>query len=150
MSPDVDVQPEGDLEWDLSTRPAYYLYMIFKKKARPVAPIVHTDDDDFERVIGRHKGITVVDFWSPSCSPCRMMEPILDEIAIEYEPDGVLLLKVNVDEATQTAAVFDIRSIPTLMFFRDGEPLFQMVGAVPKPVLEREIKGLLAENGPAR
>ena len=72
-----------------------------------------------------------------------MMAPILDEVAIEQEESGVRVLKVDVDRAPQTSARFDIRSIPTLMFFRDGEPLFEMVGLVAKPVLEREIDQLL-------
>jgi len=76
-----------------------------------------------------------------------MMEPILSEIAIEYQADGVVVVKVNVDEAIETAATFDIRSIPTLMFFKNAEPLFEMVGAIPKPVLEREIDALLYPDG---
>jgi thioredoxin 1 len=70
------------------------------------------------------------------------MEPILEEIALEYAVHGVTVVKVNSDVAQRSAEHYRIRSIPTLIFFRDGEPLFEMVGPVPKPVLEREI-GLL-------
>lgn len=121
--------------------------MLFKKKPRPVAPIVHALDEDFERLLAQHGGVAIVDFWAPWCGPCRMMEPILSEIAIEYQADGVVVVKVNVDEAIETAATFDIRSIPTLMFFKNAEPLFEMVGAIPKPVLEREIDALLYPDG---
>jgi len=118
--------------------------MLFRKKPKPIAPIVHADDEDFDATVSGHPGVTVVDFWAPWCAPCRMTEPILEEVAIEFEPDGVMLLKVNVDEAPGTADAFGIRSIPTLIFFRAGQPLFEMVGAVPKPVLQREIRTLLS------
>ena len=117
--------------------------MFFRKRKRPDAPIVHADDSDFTRQVEEQPGITVVDFWAPWCGPCRMMEPILEEIAIEQADAGVRVVKVNVDEAPKTSSDFGIRSIPTLLFFQDGEPLFEMVGMVPKPVLERELRQLL-------
>ena len=121
--------------------------MFFKKKPKPVAPIVHALDDDFESVVAQHPGVTVVDFWAPWCGPCRLTEPIIDEIAIEFEPDGVLVVKVNVDHAPQTAEAYGIRSIPTLVFFKAGDPLFEMVGPIPKPVLEREIRAAMSSIG---
>jgi thioredoxin 1 len=72
-----------------------------------------------------------------------MMEPILSEIALEFEDRGVRVVKVDVDQATETAAAFSVRATPTLIFFKNGEPLFEMVGPVPKPVLERELETLL-------
>jgi len=119
--------------------------MFFKKHERPVAPIVHATDADFEALIADHKGVTVVDFWAVWCAPCRMMEPILEEVAIEQAEEGVRVMKVNVDHAPQISGAFGIRSIPTLIFFNDGEPQFEMVGLVPKPVLEREIGELLKQ-----
>jgi thioredoxin 1 len=123
--------------------------MFFKKNQRPVAPIVHADDSDFETLVGEQPGVTVVDFWAPWCGPCRMMAPILDDVAIEQADQGVTVMKVNVDEAPVIAERFGIRSIPTLIFFREGEPLFEMVGMVPKPVLDRELGELIA-SGQAR
>ena len=120
--------------------------MFFKKKPQPVAPVLHAVDEDFDRLID-HPGVTVVDFWADWCGPCRMMEPILNEVSIEQEEKGVRVLKVNVDQAPRTAERFEIRSIPTLVFFRDGEPQFEMVGLVPKPVLEREIGELTQPAG---
>lgn len=115
--------------------------MFFKKRPKPVAPIRHASDTDFDEVIAT-PGITIVDFWAAWCSPCRMMAPILDEVAIEQAENGVQVVKVDVDRAPATAERFSIGSIPTLIFFRDGEPLFEMVGLVAKPVLERELREL--------
>lgn len=122
--------------------------MLFRRRKPPVEyPILHAGDEDFEDGI-HQPGIAVVDFWAPWCAPCRLMEPILGEISLEWADRGVRVVKVNVDRAPETAASFEIRSIPTLVFFRDGEPLFEMVGLVPKPVLERELGEILRE-GPA-
>ena len=113
--------------------------MFFKKKKRVEPPILHATDDDFDAIMADQPGVTIVDFWAPWCGPCRMMGPILDEIAVEQAELGVRVVKVNSDEAPETARRFEIRSIPTVIFFKDGEPEFEMVGLVPKPVLEREI-----------
>jgi len=116
--------------------------MFFRRKPAVAPPILHAYDDDFDELV-KEPGITVVDFWAPWCAPCKMMEPILGEIALEWESKGVRVMKVNVDEATKLAADFGIRSIPTLMLFRNGQPLFEMVGMVSKPVLERELGELM-------
>lgn len=116
-----------------------------KKSERPDAPVLHAGDDDFDRLVD-HPGVTIVDFWAAWCAPCRIQGPVLDEVAIEQEERGVRVVKVDVDRAPETAARFEIRSIPTVIFYRDGEPLFEMVGLVSKPVLEREIDELLAKS----
>lgn len=124
--------------------------MLFGRKKSPVEyPILHADDHQFDALI-QQPGTAVVDFWAPWCGPCRMMEPILGEISLEWADRGVRVVKVNVDEAQELAASFEIRSIPTLVFFQDGEPLFEMVGLVSKPVLERELGEIVsgrASNG---
>ena len=120
--------------------------MLFRRKPAVEPPFVYAYDDDFDQLIAED-GVAVVDFWATWCAPCRMMEPILGEIAVEWASRGVRVVKVNVDEAPRLAADFGIRSIPTTMFFRDGEPLFEMVGLVAKPVLERELGELLPETG---
>ncbi|MGD8321959.1 MAG: thioredoxin [Gemmatimonadota bacterium] len=117
--------------------------MFFRSKKPAVeAPVLHAYDDDFDELIAE-PGITLVDFWAEWCAPCRMMEPILGEIALEWQERGVRVLKVNTDEAPKLATDFGIRSIPTLIFFQEGEPLFEMVGLVSKPVLERELGELV-------
>lgn len=123
--------------------------MLFRKRRRPEPPVVHAGDDDFGELVEDAEGIAVVDFWAPWCQPCKIMGPLLDEVAVEQEGRGVRVVKVDVDQAPETAARYGIRSVPTLMFFRDGEPLFEMVGLVPKPVVLREIEALRAgESGP--
>ena len=116
--------------------------MFFRRKPAAESPIVHAREDDFDQLVAE-PGVTVVDFWAPWCAPCRMMEPILGEIAREWAEKGARVMKVNVDEAPRLAGDFGVRSIPTVIFFRDGEPLFEMVGLVSKPVLERELGELL-------
>ncbi len=118
--------------------------MFLKKKKRVEAPILHATDDDFDAILADQPGVTIVNFWAPWCGPCRMMGPILDEIAIEQAKRGVRVVKVNSDEAPEIGRRFEIRSIPTVIFFKDGEAEFEMVGLVPKPVLEREIAECLA------
>lgn len=118
--------------------------MWFKRRNDPPpAPIEHVSDDDFDARVLDSAGLAVVDFWASWCAPCRMMEPILGEVATEYADHGVRVVKVNTDDAPRTSEMFGIRSIPTIIFFRDGEPLFEMVGVVPKPVLVREIEAAL-------
>jgi thioredoxin 1 len=117
--------------------------MFFRRKPAVEFPILHAYDDDFDELVVGVPGITVVDFWAPWCAPCRMMEPILGEVALDWAQRGVRVVKVDVDEAPQIAADFGVRSVPTVMFFRDGEPLFEMVGMVSKPILERELGELV-------
>ena len=118
--------------------------MFLKKKKKVEAPILHATDEDFDAILEDQAGVTIVNFWAPWCGPCRMMVPILDEIAIEQAKRGVRVVKVNSDDAPETSQRFEIRSIPTVIFFKDGEAEFELVGLVPKPVLEREIAECLA------
>lgn len=120
--------------------------MFFRRKPKPVAPVIHAVDEDFDDLLSGQPGVTLVDFWAPWCAPCKMMGPLLDEVAVEGAARGVRVVKVNVDQAPETAARFEVRTIPTLVFFRDGEPEFEMVGLVPKPVLDREIGTLLGHE----
>ena len=85
--------------------------------------------------------ITVVDFWATWCGPCRILSPTVDEIASELEGE-VTVAKCNVDDCDDIAAQFGIRSIPTLLFFKDGELRDRLVGVVPKELILEKIEAL--------
>jgi thioredoxin 1 len=99
-------------------------------------------DDNFQSEIESADGLAMVDFWAAWCGPCRMVAPIVEQLATEY--DGrVKVGKLDVDANQRTAARFNVRSIPSLLFFKDGQLVDQVVGALPKPHLERKIQELL-------
>ena len=96
-------------------------------------------DETFELEIEKHTGLAVVDFWATWCGPCRMIAPSLDQIATEYA-GKVKVAKVDVDSNIRTATRFNVRSIPLLLFFKDGRVVDQIVGAVPKAAIESKVK----------
>jgi len=93
--------------------------------------IVHTNDDSFEDDVLKSEKAVLLDFWAEWCGPCKMIAPLLDEAADQYE-DKLMVAKLNIDENPNTPAKYQIRSIPTLMLFKDGEVLAQKLGAMPK------------------
>ena len=96
--------------------------------------IVHTSDSSFEADVLQSDTPVLLDFWAERCGPCKMIAPLLDEAASEYA--GKLnIVKVNIDENPNTAQKFGIRSIPTLMLFKDGAPQAQKLGAMSKAQL---------------
>jgi len=105
------------------------------------ARIVKLTDADFDALV-KTQPLMVVDFWAEWCGPCRMIAPILEELAGEYA-DRLVVGKVNVDENRQTAARFGIRSIPTLLFFLHGARADQVIGAHPKATIKAKIDQLL-------
>ncbi len=97
-------------------------------------------DANFSEVI--KSGAVVVDFWAPWCGPCRMVAPIIDELAGEY--DGkVVIGKVNVDDNPGVSATLGIRNIPTILFFKDGQLADKQVGAATKADLKAKVEALL-------
>ena len=105
--------------------------------------VTQLDDAAFRTEVEQGEGMVFVDFWAPWCGPCRIVAPIIERLADRYE-GKVRFVKVNVDEAQQTAAQYGIRSIPTLALFRDGQPVTGVAGAVPEPVLAKMIDEALA------
>jgi thioredoxin 1 len=99
--------------------------------------IQHVTDADFNNVINGGKPV-FVDFWAAWCGPCRLIGPIVEELAPSYEGRAVIT-KMNVDENPQVAQQFGVTSIPTLMMFKDGKLVDRMVGAAPKSALQNFI-----------
>jgi thioredoxin 1 len=98
-------------------------------------------DANFKELVNGDKPL-MVDFWAEWCGPCRMIGPIVEELAEEYE-GKVVVGKVNVDENDELAGEFGIRSIPTLLFFKNGEVVDKHIGAAQKSLIETKLKGLL-------
>ena len=109
-------------------------------RSRAVSNAQAVTDADFEQIVEKGDGLTIVDFWATWCGPCRMIAPILDQLASEYADKGVTVTKLDVDANIKTATRFNVRSIPMLLFFKDGKVVDQIVGAVPRPAIEDKLK----------
>lgn len=99
-------------------------------------------DANFQETVLDSEKVAIVDFWAEWCGPCRMVGPIVEQLATEYA-DQANIGKVNVDHNQETAAKYGVRNIPTILFIKNGEVVDKQVGAVPKSVLENKLKALL-------
>ncbi len=101
--------------------------------------VFEVTDLNFGDEIESSSGLTIIDFWAAWCGPCRMVAPIVAELAEDYSEQGLRVGKLDVDTNPQTASKFGIRSIPSILFFKDGNHVDTVVGAVPKPFLEAKV-----------
>ena len=107
---------------------------------------IHVTDDAFEKTVLQSEIPVIVDFWAPWCGPCRMVAPILDKLAKEYE-GKVLITKVNTDENPEWAMKFGVQGIPTMLFVSGGKIVHRQVGALPEPMLRETVKQFLEVIG---
>jgi thioredoxin 1 len=96
-------------------------------------------DDNFEGEVLKSAKPVLIDFWAPWCGPCKAIGPIVEELASQFQ-DSVKIMKLNVDENQKTALNFGVRSIPTLILFKEGKVLDTLIGLVPKAKLEEFVK----------
>jgi thioredoxin 1 len=105
--------------------------------------VAEVTDNNFQAEVIESEIPVLVDFWAPWCGPCRMVAPVVEEIAQERQGE-LKVVKMNTDENQQTAMSFNIMSIPTLILFRNGQPAKTVIGAYPKRKLEAELEPALA------
>jgi thioredoxin 1 len=103
-----------------------------------MSSVSNISDATFNQEVLESELPVLVDFWAPWCGPCRMVAPVVNEIALQYE-EKVKVVKLNVDDNAQTATQFGVRSVPTLILFKGGQQVDTVVGAVPQTTLARAI-----------
>ncbi len=103
------------------------------------------DDRSWDTEVVKSPGLVMVDFWAVWCGPCQMVAPIVDELAKEYE-GKLKVMKLNTDENPEVAGRYQIMSIPTILFFKNGQPVEKLIGARPKRQFKEVIDGLLAQS----
>jgi len=108
-------------------------------------PPLDVTDDNFTGEVLSVSGPVLVDCWAPWCGPCRTIAPIMEELAFKYA-GAVKIAKLNVDENTMIASQYDIRSIPTMLFFKDGKVADKLIGAQPKEEIEKHLLSLMKRN----
>ena len=107
--------------------------------------VAQADAGNWESEVLKSSQLVMVDFWAVWCGPCQMVAPVVEELAKEYE-GKLKVMKLNTDEAQDVAVRYQIMSIPTILFFKNGEPVEKLVGARPKPQFKQIIDTLLSQH----
>ena len=107
--------------------------------------IINLSDEAFDGTV-QVPNLVLVDFWAPWCGPCKALSPILEEVAIDCYEQGVVICKMNIDDHMHTSRRFGIRSIPTILIFKAGTLIDQIVGAISKQDLKDKINTLLEQG----
>ncbi len=103
--------------------------------------LTEVTDTNFQAEVVESAEPVLVDFWAPWCGPCRLVGPVLEQI--DADRSDLRVVKLNVDENQQTAATFGVMSIPTMILFKNGQPVHQIVGAQPRPRIESQLDQVL-------
>ncbi len=103
-----------------------------------MADVIEINDGNFEEEVLKADKITLVDFWATWCGPCRKLSPLIDELANEYT-DKVKFVKIKADENMQTSQKYSISGVPSLLLFKNGEPVERIVNLVPKNIIENAL-----------
>jgi thioredoxin 1 len=120
--------------------------MFWKKKEKIIDTVAITDEN-FDELVTRSELPVFLDFWAPWCGPCQVLGPIVDELATEFK-DRVVVGKINVDKNPGLGQHFKVKSIPTMMFVKNGQLVERMAGMVPKPNLQEMLIDLVALEVP--
>lgn len=104
--------------------------------------IAECTEASFERDVLQSREVVLLDFWGPTCGPCKALEPVLEQVAAAH-PERLKVRKVNVSEQTNLAVRFAVRSLPTLLFIKDGKVVDQMVGRASLPAIEKTLARLM-------
>jgi len=125
--------------------PGDILIEVKVKRRKVTAGVIEINDDNFEDEVLKCNLPVIVDFWAPWCGPCRMIAPITEKLAKEYE-DRIKLCKLNVDDNPRTASKYQVMSIPQILFFKGGEIVDESTGAVPESVLRSKAESVLQKQ----